>query len=239
MTNARQHGLIIAIDGPAGAGKSTIASALSRRLGYTNLETGAMYRALALKALRAGISPDNEPALFALAEQSHIDLEPTPNGNRVLLDHADITGQIRTPEISDAASRVSVHPKVRHWMVERQREMGASGGVVMEGRDIGTAVFPGAEVKIFLEANPQVRAQRRMIQDAAKPGPAKTAEEVAADIRKRDERDRGRATSPLVPAPDAVILDSSNLTIEEAVERAIEIVAAKLREVAADSAPRR
>lgn len=195
-----------------------------------------MYRALALKALHAGISPDDEPALFALAEQSHIDLEPTPNGNRVLLDHTDITSLIRTPEISDAASRVSVHPKVRHWMVERQREMGASGGVVMEGRDIGTAVFPHAEVKIFLEANPEVRAKRRMIQDAAKPGPTKSAEEVAAEIQKRDERDRGRATSPLVPAPDAAILDSSSLTIEEVVEQAMEIVDRKLRKATGETA---
>ncbi len=160
--------LTIAVDGPAGAGKSTIASALAKRLGYTNLETGAMYRALGLKALQHGVSLDDEDALYCLALGSRIELEPTPNGNRVLLDGKEITEAIRTQEVSDAASRVSVHPKVRVWMVGRQREMGAGGGVVMEGRDIGTKVFPNAEVKIFLDANPDVRAQRRVVQNVEK-----------------------------------------------------------------------
>jgi len=221
MTSRR---LIIAIDGPAGAGKSTIASAVSKRLGYVNLDTGAMYRALGLKALEHGISLEDQPELYKLALHSRIELEPTPNGNRVLLDGQEITHRIREPEVSDAASRVSVHPKVREWMVDRQREMGASGGVVMEGRDIGTKVFPKADVKIFLDANPNVRAERRLLQNADKPGPAKTAEQVAAEMCERDQRDRSRAASPLEPAPDAVILDSSGLTIEQVVSRVEELV---------------
>jgi cytidylate kinase len=219
--------LIIAIDGPAGAGKSTIASALAKRLGYTNLETGAMYRALGLKAIEHGISLDDEAALHDLALQSRIELEPTPNGNRVILDGHEITEAIRTQQISDAASRVSVHPKVRVWMVDRQREMGAGGGVVMEGRDIGTKVFPNADVKIFLDANPDVRAERRVIQNVEKLGSSKPAEEIAAEMRLRDERDSKRAASPLVPAEDAVMLDSSGLTIEQVIERVIGIVKAK------------
>ncbi len=228
MTDARRK-LIIAIDGPAGAGKSTIASALAKRLGYTNLETGAMYRALGLKALQHGVSLDEEGALYELALQSRIELEPTPNGNRVLLDGEEITEAIRTQEVSDAASRVSVHPRVRVWMVDRQREMGAGGGVVMEGRDIGTKVFPNAEVKIFLDANPDVRAQRRVVQNVEKLGVSKPAEEIAAEMRQRDQRDSTRAASPLVPAEDAAILDSSGLTIEQVIERAMELVRKRLR----------
>lgn len=220
--------LIIAIDGPAGAGKSTIASALAKHLGYTNLETGAMYRALALKALRASIGLGDEEGLYQLALQSRIELEPTPDGNRVLLDGNEITTAIRTQEVSEAASQVSVHPKVRVWMVDRQREMGAGGGIVMEGRDIGTKVFPAAEVKIFLDANPDVRAQRRVVQNIEKLGASKSAEEIAAEMRQRDQRDSTRAASPLVPAPDAVMLDSSGLTIEQVIERAMEIVRQKL-----------
>lgn len=222
-----QRKLTIAIDGPAGAGKSTIASALAKRLGYTNLETGAMYRALGLKALQCGVSPDDEEALHQLASQSKIELEPTPSGNRVLLDGHEITEAIRTQEVSDAASRVSVHPKVRVWMVDRQREMGDGGGVVMEGRDIGTKVFPNAEVKVFLDANPDVRAQRRVIQNVEKMGSSKPAEEIAAEMRRRDQRDSTRAASPLVPAEDAIKIDSSGLTIEQVIERAMELVREK------------
>jgi cytidylate kinase len=246
MNEAPQRKLTIAIDGPAGAGKSTIASAVSKRLGYTNLESGAMYRALGLKAIEAGVSLEDEPALHALCEHSHIDLKPTPDGNLVLLDGRDVTTLIRTPEISDAASRVSVHPSVRRWMVNRQREMGVNGGVIMEGRDIGTAVFPNAEVKIFLEAKPNVRAERRLLQNSgqgsfnsngsasanSQPAESLTQESVAAvaeELRKRDERDRTRAASPLEPAPDAVIIDTSNLSIDQVVDRVLEVVNNRLR----------
>src|SRR5437899_9861330 len=148
MTDSRGRKLIIAIDGPAGAGKSTIASRLARKLGYVNLESGAMYRALALKAIENDISFDDEAALDALAQKSQIKLEPTLRGNRVLLDGRDVTQRLRETDVSEAASRVSVHPEVREWMVARQRELGGEGGVVMEGRDIGTKVFPNADVKV-------------------------------------------------------------------------------------------
>ena len=171
--------LTIAIDGPAGAGKSTIASRLARKLGYVNLESGAMYRALALKAIEQDTSFDDENALVKLAQNAHIHLEPTIGGNRTLLDGRDVSARIRERDVSEAASRVSVHPKVREWMVARQREMGAGGGVVMEGRDIGTQVFPDADLKIFLDADPVVREQRRMAQQKIK---GDVAASVAAEL---------------------------------------------------------
>ena len=142
---------IIAIDGPAGAGKSTLAAHLARRFGFLNLETGAMYRALALKAIESDTSFDEEEPLLALASSTRIELQPQMEGNRVLVDGSDVSRRIREPDVTSAASRVSVHPRLRAWMVEQQRALGAKGGVVMEGRDIGTKVFPDAEVKIFLE----------------------------------------------------------------------------------------
>lgn len=217
---------IIAIDGPAGAGKSTIARHLARHFGLLNLETGAMYRAFALKALRAKVPLDRSDDLEALAAETIIRLEPDDEENRVLLDGEDVTGQIRNPTVTDAASRVSVFPAIRAWMVRLQQEMGANGGVVMEGRDIGTVVFPHADVKIFLDAAPEIRGQRRFDQLGSKA--TVPPEEVIRELRARDERDRNRADSPLKPAPDAVLLDSTDMTLEEAVAAAEAIVAEKL-----------
>jgi cytidylate kinase len=204
---------------------------LARHFGLLNLETGAMYRAFALKALRAALPLDESSGLEALAAETSIRLEPGEEENRVLLDGEDVTGLIRNPTVTEAASRVSVFPKIRAWMVRLQQQLGAQGGVVMEGRDIGTVVFPHAEVKIFLDAAPEVRGLRRYDQmgqmgSAAPPPPP---EEIIRDLRARDERDRNRADSPLKPAQDSVILDSTNLTLDQAVSEAVNIVAGKLR----------
>jgi CMP/dCMP kinase len=208
--------LIIAIDGPAGAGKSTIASRLARKLGYVNLQSGAMYRALALKAINQDASLDDETALVGLAEDSQIRLEPTLGGNRTLLDGKDVSSRIRQQDVTEGASKVSVHPKVREWMVAHQREMGIGGGVVMEGRDIGTKVFPDADLKVFLDADPVVREQRRLAQN--KNAGTMTAN-LAAEIRDRDHRDRTRAVSPLVAADDAVVIDSTAMNEDEVLAR--------------------
>jgi CMP/dCMP kinase len=218
--------VIVAIDGPAGAGKSTIARHLARHFGLLNLETGAMYRAFALKALRAAVPLDESAGLETLAAETTIRLEPGEEENRVLLDDEDVTGQIRNQLVTDAASRVSVFPAIRAWMVRLQQQLGAAGGVVMEGRDIGTVVFPHADVKIFLDAAPEVRGLRRF--DQLGPSPAVQAEEVIRDLRARDARDRNRADSPLKPAPDAIPLDSTNMTLDEAVRAAEDIVSARL-----------
>jgi len=217
---------IIAIDGPAGAGKSTIARHLARYFGLLTLETGAMYRAFALKALAANVSLDDPAALLALSAKTRVRVEPGEEGNRVFLDDEDVTSQLRDAAITDGASRVSVHPRIRAWMVALQQELGAAGGVVMEGRDIGTVVFPNADVKIFLDAAPEVRGLRRYDQMGE---PAEVQpEEVIQELRARDARDRNRADSPLKAAEDAIILDSTHLTLEEVLTQAEAIVEAKL-----------
>jgi len=218
--------LVVAIDGPAGSGKSTIAARLAKKLGYVNLESGAMYRALALKALEQQVSVDDADALRHLADSTVIQLDPQPEGNRVLLDGRDVSQRIRESDVTLAASRVSTHPPVRQIMVARQREMGARGGVVMEGRDIGTAVFPQADVKIFLDADARIRAERRVAQNGTHT--PEEAQRIVEDLVLRDQRDRTRATSPLVAAPDAVILDTTYLSIDEVVAQVEQLALAKL-----------
>jgi len=230
-----KRNFVVAIDGPAGAGKSTIARHLARHYGLLNLETGAMYRAFALKALRLEVPLDDPAALQRLASETDIQLESGEDENRVLLDGEDVTGQIRNQTVTDAASRVSIYPAVRAGMVKRQQEMATKGGVVMEGRDIGTVVFPDAEVKIFLDAAPEVRGMRRFDQIGQKGKPSAPAEEVIRDLRARDERDRNRADSPLRPAPDAFLLDSTNLTLDEALKSAESAVDAWLAKNSSDS----
>ncbi len=227
MTEQAKRKLIIAIDGPAGAGKSTIASRLARKLGYVNLESGAMYRALALKAIEWDASFDDEPALLKMAQDSTITLERSIGGNRVLLNGKDISARIRDRDVTEGASRVSVHPKVREWMVERQREMGIGGGVVMEGRDIGTKVFPDADLKIFLDADPVIREQRRLDQQRVK---GVSAEAMSAELRERDQRDRTRAASPLAAAEDAVVLDSTKLSEDEVLRHIEKLVDEKVKQ---------
>jgi cytidylate kinase len=216
--------LIVAIDGPAGAGKSTVAGRVAAQFGLLNLETGAMYRAFALKALENEIAPDDAAALERLAAETSIGLEPTPSGNRVLLDGNDVTARVRGAAVTQAASQVSVHPAIRRWMVELQRKLGENGGVVMEGRDIGTVVFPDADIKIFLDASPEARGERRYEQS----GKTAPAEAILREIRERDQRDRNRAQSPLRPAPDAVVIDSTDLTLEQVVDKVHEIIIARL-----------
>lgn len=223
----RTRGFVIAIDGPSGAGKSTAGRALAERLGYTFVDTGAMYRALALKALETGIDLDSEAALSALAAPTRIEL--VSGGRTVYLDGRDVTAQIRSREVSVAASRISVHPSVRRDMVARQRDLGREGGIVLDGRDIGTAVFPDAEVKFFLDADPEHRAQRRHVEMAAA-GAASDLNTVERDLRARDQADSSRKDSPLIRADDAIYLDTTTLIPAEVVERMYATIESRLAE---------
>jgi CMP/dCMP kinase len=213
--------LTIAIDGPAGSGKSSVARRVSAVLGYLYLDSGAMYRALALKALRQGVSVDNEGALEKLAAGTHMELKPpTPeqekagSKNRVFLDGEEVTDAIRTPEVAQAASRLATIAGVRRVLVAEQQRAGAGGGVVMEGRDIGTVVFPRAQLKIFLDASPEVRAERRWKEHQEK-GEDLTVFQVLQEVRERDKRDRERKVSPLVRAVDAVVVDNTAMDVDE------------------------
>ena len=206
--------LIIAIDGPVGSGKSTAARRVAELLGYTYIDTGAMYRAVALKALRRKISLDATDELVALAGASRIDLRAHDGGQSVLLDGEDVTKEIRTPEVSQAASKIAVIEGVRHVLVAEQRRAGASGGVVMEGRDIGSVVFRDAELKVFLTASDETRAQRRWREHQQK-GDAIDLAKTLEEIRERDRRDAGREHSPLVRAEGAVLVDSTAMEADE------------------------
>ena len=218
---------IVAIDGPAGAGKSTVAAHLAHRFGLLNLETGAMYRALALKALRIPADPDNAQEIFALTSRTSIRLERSENGNQVFLDGEDVTASLRAPEVTAAASRVSVHGPVREWMVAEQRGLALSSGrgVVMEGRDIGTVVFPEAPVKLFLDASVEARSDRRFSQQPAAPDAGSEArDQVLREMRDRDHRDRTRSESPLRPAEDAIVVETTALSLAEVLARVDQIV---------------
>ncbi|MHB8540093.1 MAG: (d)CMP kinase [Candidatus Acidiferrales bacterium] len=206
--------LVIAIDGPVGSGKSTAARRVAVLLGYTYIDTGAMYRAVALKALRRKISADANDELVALAGASRIDLRASDGGQTVTLDGTDVTNEIRTSEVSQAASKIAVIPGVRHVLVAEQRRAGADGGVVMEGRDIGSVVFPEAELKIFLTASDETRAQRRWREHQQK-GESIDLARTLEEIRERDRRDAGREHSPLVRADGAVLVDSTAMEAEE------------------------
>lgn len=224
-------GLIIAIDGPVGSGKSTLARRVAELMGYIYIDTGAMYRALALKALRDGISfNDSDDALLALAQKTRIDLRAEDGTQRVLLDREDVTTAIRTPEVSQAASKIAVNAGVRHVLVAEQRRAGERGGVVMEGRDIGSVVFPDAQLKIFLTASPETRAERRWREHQQK-GDVIDQQKTLEEIRERDRRDRERSTSPLVRAADAVVVDSTAMEPEEVARLVVMLAKEKVARV--------
>jgi len=210
--------LIIAIDGPSGAGKGTVARAIADALGYPHVDSGAMYRAVGWKAQQLGLALDDERAVIEIAATSRIDV----SAGRATIDGVDVTRAIRTPEIDRAATAVARLPGVRAVLVERQRQMGDGGGIVMEGRDIGTVVFPQADVKIYLDASPEERARRRAA-DPAHSGPAAVAD-VATALTARDEIDRTRTASPLYAAPDAAIVDTTNKSVDEVVREVLTIV---------------
>jgi cytidylate kinase len=215
--------LVVAIDGPAGAGKSTAARLLAERLGYELLDTGAIYRTLALLARREGISWEDGPGVARLADGLAISFTLQGGLNRVLLRGADITAEIRTPEISDGASRVSALPEVRAALLELQRRLAARGGVVVEGRDIGTVVFPDAGAKFFLTATVDERARRR-VAELLGAGRVADIDSTREELRARDHRDASRAVAPLRKADDAVEIDSSQLSAEAVVDRMAEVV---------------
>ncbi len=213
----------IAIDGPAGAGKSTIARALAAQIGFIYVDTGALYRTVGLFMLRAGVDPADAEAVVPRLNGVQIALTFSEGEQHVLLSGEDVSEAIRTPEVSMAASAVSAIPAVRAFLLSLQKELAAANNVIMDGRDIGTVILPDAQLKIFLTASPQARAQRRFAQLQEK-GEAVSYDEVLRDIQKRDEQDMTRAAAPLKPAPDARLVDTSDCTLEESIARVRELV---------------
>jgi cytidylate kinase len=219
---------IIAIDGPAASGKSTTAKMVARRLEYLHIDSGAMYRAMGLKALRCGVDPQDAAKILPLVGLTTIRLQPLDGFNAVFLDNVDVTNEIRTPAVSNAASAVSSIAAVREFLVREQRAMGTQGGIVMDGRDIGTVVFPDADIKIFMIADTYERARRRQ-KELAEKGISMDIETLTAGIVDRDRRDSTRSASPLKQADDAIVLDTTSLTIDEQVERIVAKAMEKLR----------
>jgi len=211
--------LVIAIDGPSGAGKGTVARAIAGELGYRHVDSGAMYRAVGWKALREGVPLEDEQAVAALARRSRIDL----SDERVTIDGHDVTRAIRTPDIDRAAAAVARLPAVRVVLVDRQRQLGVGGGIVMEGRDIGTVVFPDADVKVYLDASPEERARRRA-SDPAHTGVPTAVSEVATLLTERDRIDTTRTVSPLYAAPDAIVVDTTGKPVEAVVREVLEVI---------------
>ncbi|MBV8705743.1 MAG: (d)CMP kinase [Acidobacteriaceae bacterium] len=222
MANKR---IIVAIDGPAGAGKSTVAKRVAEKLGFVYINTGAIYRAVALWALRLGMDLSDMHRLEQLAKEARIELPP--GGNRILLNGEDVTDAVREPQVSEAASKVSAVPGVRKALLRLQRSMAEENSVVMEGRDIGSVVFPSAQVKIFLDADSEERARRRARELQEADRRVNTAS-VATEMKKRDERDRKRAEAPLVQAPDAQLVDTTGLTLDQVEEAVLRIVRARI-----------
>jgi cytidylate kinase len=220
--------LVIAIDGPSGAGKGTVSRSIAGELGYRHIDTGAMYRAVGWRAQHMGLVLDDEPRVADVARTAALIVE----GGRVVVDGHDVTAAIRTPEIDKVAAVVARLPRVREVLVDRQRALGAEGGVVMEGRDIGTVVFPAADVKVYLDASPEERARRRMHDTAYAAGAAPAAQStVAASLAARDKADSTRAVSPLTLAPDAVYIDTTGVPIAEVVAQVLALARARLEHV--------
>jgi len=217
---------IIAIDGPSGSGKSTVAKALAAKLGLTYIDTGAMYRCAALAAIRKGINDNDGPALTVLCESMDIKFVDSLETRRVMLNEEDVTESIRSPEITMRASSISARPEVRKSMVSLQRRMGVLGGVVMEGRDIGTNVFPNADVKIFLTADDDTRAKRRFLELTEK-NIGQIFKDTLEQMKKRDAQDSSRALNPLMPAPDAIQIDTSSLSLQAVIDQCLQIITEK------------